>query len=128
MQRCFIFWCQGRKEIMRGTFFIIIVLTLTSCQKDANEQSIWVNATVIDTKDINCALPVLNFNDDSVRVRAFTGNRDLTHVAKEFPSQLNIQGKKVLVQIAILKSEESFACLTFGPNWPAIKILDAKGR
>ena len=113
---------------MRGTFFIIIVLTLTSCQKDANEQSTWLKATVVDTKDINCTLPVLNFNDDSVRVRLFTGNHDLTYVVKGFPSQLNIQGNKVLVQVAILKSGESFACLTLGPSWPAIKILDAKGR
>jgi hypothetical protein len=119
---------SDNKKIMRGTFFIIIVLTLTSCRKDANEQFIWVNATVVDTKDINCAMPVLNFNDDSVKVFAFTGNHDLTYVAKGFPSQLNIQGKKVLVQIAILKPEESFPCFTLGPNWPAIKILDAKDR
>jgi hypothetical protein len=113
---------------MRATFFLFIVLALASCQKDANEQSIWLNATVVNTKDINCALPVLNFNDDPVRVRAFTGNDDLTYVVKGLPSQLNIQGNKVLVQIAILKSEESFACLTFGPNLPAIKILNAKSR
>lgn len=113
---------------MKGTFLIIIVLTLISCQKDDAEQSIWLKATVVNTKDINCALPVINFNDDSVRVRAFTGTRDLTYVAKGLPSQLNIQGKKVLVQIAILKSGESFPCLTLGPNWPAIKIVEAKDR
>jgi hypothetical protein len=113
---------------MKGSFFIIIVLTLTSCQKDTNEQSIWLKATVVNTKDINCSLPVLNFNDDSLKVRVLTGNHDLTYVVKTLPSQLNIQGNKVLVQVANLKPGESFACLTFGPNWPAIKILDAKAR
>jgi hypothetical protein len=113
---------------MRGTFFIIVVITLISCQKDATRQSTWLKATVADTKDINCSTPVLNFNDDSVRVRLFTGYRALTYVVKGFPSQLNIQGNKVLVQIGNLKSGESFACLTLGLNWPAIKILDAKGR
>lgn len=30
--------------------------------------------------------------------------------------------------MAILKSEEHFPYFTLGVNWPAIKILDAKGK
>lgn len=88
----------------------------------------WVNAIVFNTNDINCGTPVLDFADDSTKVRGFTGYFYLTYVVKGFPSELNIQGKKVLVQIAIPKSDEYFVCETVGPNWPELKVLTATAR
>ena len=101
-----------------------------SCsKKDREEPSIWVKATVVSTSDINCRMPVLNFNEDSSKVRAFTGDHGfLSYVVKGLPTIFNIQGKAILVRIANLKPEEGFVCITLGPDLLAIKILDAQAR
>jgi hypothetical protein len=88
-----------------------------------------LNAIVEDTKDMNCGFPRLNFSEDSIKVRAITGEKyHLSFVSKGLPAELNMQGVKVRVLIENLKPEESFLCLTWGPNYPAIKIVSAKKR
>ena len=112
-------------------FTISFLLTFVGCNKKSDEKSIWVNAIVFNTNDINCGMPVLDFSEDSTKVRAFTGNsvlNTLTYVVKGFPSELNAKDKKVLVQIAILRPENYFPCLTYGASWPALKVLTAKAR
>jgi hypothetical protein len=113
---------------MKLMIAIIFLFTLINCKKKVDEESIGVNATVYNTKDMNCGKPVLDFSDDSTKVRAFTHNSGLTYVVYGFPSELNAKGKGVFVQIAILKAENSFPCLTFGPNWPALKVLTAMAK
>lgn len=113
---------------MRPVIAISFPLTLFCCKKKADEASIWVNATVLNTNGISCRTPVLDFSEDSTKVHTFTGNSELTYVVKGFPSELNTQGKKVLVQIAIPRPEEYFTCITLGPNWPELKVLTANAR
>jgi hypothetical protein len=113
---------------MKFIIAISSLLILVSCNKKVDEESISVNAIVFNTSDLNCGMPVLNFSDDSTKVRAFTGNSAFTYVVYGFPSELNTTGKRVLVQIAILTPENYFPCLTFGPSWPALKVLTAKTK
>ena len=113
---------------MRFCFLLIVFLILFSCEKEASEASIWVNATVANTKDINCGLPTLSFVEDSLKVRKFTGEQWEIFVVKGLPPAFNEQNKKLRVQIAKLKPEESFVCLTLGPNYPQIKVLNAEPR
>ncbi|HZI54685.1 MAG TPA: hypothetical protein VFD56_13310, partial [Chitinophagaceae bacterium] len=70
---------------MRILIAISFVLTLTFCKKKADEEPIWLNATVFNTNDINCRTAVLDFSDDSTKVRAFTANSGLIYVVKGFP-------------------------------------------
>lgn len=109
--------------------FLTLVLVALACKKAQREESEWLNAVVADTKDINCGLPRLDFFEDAEKIRAITGDAyNLQFISKGLPPALNIEGKRVSVLITKLKSEESFACLTLGPNYPAIKIISATAR
>ena len=125
---------------MRPAYILIFILTLICCKKTSDRPSIgsdrpsiWVNATVFTTRDISCGTPVLNFYEDSIKVRAFMADTGisghfLNYVVREFPAAINIQGKKVLVQISRLKPGEFFICNHLGISWSALKVLDAKPR
>lgn len=108
--------------------FILFAALALSCNK-TDEYTVWVNAVVEETKDMNCGFPRLNFSEDSIKVRRITGEKHhLSFVSKGLPAELNMQGQKVKVLIRNLKPEETFICLTWGPNYPAIKIVSAKKR
>jgi hypothetical protein len=78
---------------------------------------------------MNCGFPRLDFSEDSVKVRAITGEKFHSRfIGKGLPSDLNIKGKSIRVLISKLKPEESFVCLTWGPNYPQVKILNATAR
>jgi hypothetical protein len=109
--------------------FLSSVLLALSCKKTQVQESLWVNAIVEETNDLNCGFPRLNFSEDSINVRAITGDKyHLSFVSPGLPAELNMQGEKVKVLIRNLKPEETFICLTWGPNYPAIKIVSAKKR
>jgi hypothetical protein len=109
--------------------FLAFAALAVSCKKTQVQESVWVNAIVEDTSDMNCGFPRLNFSEDSIKVKAFTGEKHhLSFVSKGLPVELNTQGEKVRVLIKNLKPEESILCLTWGPNYPAIKIVSAKKR
>ena len=100
-----------------------------SCEKAQVEESAWLNAVVIDTNDINCGFPLLDFSEDSTKVRAITGEAyRLQFISTGLPMELSIEGNRIRVIITKLKPEESFPCLTLGPNYPAIKIANASAR
>lgn len=113
---------------MRINVFIACCLAVIACKKENREDSIWANAVVLHTQDINCGYPTLNFSEDSMMVRQFTGQPSQTFVVRGLPSSLNEQNKKLRVQLVKQKPEESFMCLTLGPNYPAIKVVNAQSR
>jgi hypothetical protein len=115
--------------IMKILIILLFAIFIFSCSKQRCERSVWANATVVNAKDINCDAPVLSFKEDSVKVCRFTGNAEaLDYVVHGLPPQCNAQGTKLFVQIAPLGSQDRCTCLTSGPSYPAIKILDAKAR
>ncbi len=110
---------------MRVLFFILLLFGV-SCKKENSGTGYWLQAEVVNTSDINCSRTVLNFNQDSVAVRQITGEASLIYVAKEFPGQFNITGNQVRVRVRKIKPAESFACLTLGPNYPAIIVQEVQ--
>jgi hypothetical protein len=100
-----------------------------SCNKERHQTSEWLKATIAYTGDMNCCLPILNFAEDSVKVRAFTGQQySLLIIAKGLTTNLNVQGQRLNILVTKLKPEDAFVCRTIGPDYPVLKILNALPR
>lgn len=87
-----------------------------------------LKAKVIQTNDIACHLPVLDFTEDSVRIRNITSLNTLEFSVINLPNEYIIKDKQLYVMVSLLKPEEEFACNTFGIVYPHVKVTDVKNR
>ena len=99
----------------------------SSCNKASNE-TYYFKAKVVQTSDVSCYLPVLNFSEDSSRIRSLTNRTNIGYTVLNLPANFNIQDKKLYVSVTILNPEEEFPCNTLGIIYPRLKILDVKDR
>jgi hypothetical protein len=114
---------------MRLGFFLLMITTLLACSRSGGPDTavaITVKAEVINDSDLNCSLPVLWFGEDSIRVRAFTGDANQSFVVTGLPTHLNQVGQKLLVTVE--KQQSFFACRTVGYNYPSLHIRHAATR
>jgi hypothetical protein len=114
---------------MRTLLAILLAICVTagSCRKD-NEASGLLKAKVFELSDVSCSAPVLDFSEDSVKIRRFTGLPHLKYVVVGLPSEHFIQGKNLYVSLRKLKPEEDFPCNTLGITYPHIKVVTAETR
>ena len=108
-------------------FLILFVITIfiAGCKKSIPTA---LRATVTDTSNIDCGYPLLSFADDSNRIRGITKKTGFYYVAKGLPDSFRIAGKQLLVDVAVLSSDNDFACTTLGITYPHILIVRAIPR
>jgi hypothetical protein len=108
---------------------VLLVIVLFSCDKKGTDEKLmccglnYVKAVVIETSNIDCGKPVVDFSDDSVKIRSITGLPDLKYTLDQLPAELNIADKKLLIAIRPLASQEEFACLAIGINYRHLKFI-----
>jgi hypothetical protein len=107
---------------------IVLSLLAFSCKKWGVQESVWVKGVVVDTNDVNCRAALVNFSEDTTLIRQFTGEAHFSFISRGLPAELNIRGKKIIALIEKPKPEEAPPCLTYGPNYPEIKIVRAAVR
>lgn len=112
----------------------ISCLILLGCKKENNSASLepyqiyYLKSTVVQTSDISCSMPVLNFSEDSLRIRNLTNLNSLNYTAANLLSGYTIQNQKLYVSVAVLPKDEEFPCNTLGIMFPRLKVIDAKPR
>jgi hypothetical protein len=112
--------------IMKSFLLIIAIFVFTAgCKKYIPSA---LKATLVDTSNIDCGYPLLNFADDSNRIRSITKQTGLYYVAKGLPDSFRIAGKRLLVDVSLLSSDNDFACTTLGISYPHILIVKAIPR
>ncbi|HRH49577.1 MAG TPA: hypothetical protein PLP23_12555 [Panacibacter sp.] len=109
------------------SIILLSCFCFSGCKKDNNE-TYYLKAKVIFTRDIACNLPVLDFSEDSIRLRSLTQLAAIDYSVINLPSVFNIQDKKLYVSVAILKPEEEFPCNDLGIGYPHLKIINVKAR
>jgi hypothetical protein len=113
-------------RILLATLLVLCVVA-GSCKKE-DEVSGLLKATVFELSDVSCSAPVLDFSEDSVKIRRFTGQPNLRYVVVGLPSEHFIQDKKLYVSLRMLRPEEDFPCNTLGYSYPHIKVVTAERR
>ena len=117
-------------------FFIVAFAGLTFygctkakiCDCAPPYQIYYVKAKVVQTSDLSCGRPILDFTEDSAHIRYISGINDLTYAVTTLPAAMNIIDKKLYVFVTILKPEEEFICHALGVSFPHLKLADAKPR
>ncbi len=114
---------------MKSLLISLLILSLyfLSCKKN-NTETYFFKAKVVQTSDVSCYLPVLDFSEDSLRIRTLTKRNDINYSVVRLPSSFNVQNKKLYVSVAALQPEEEFPCNTLGISYPHLKILDVSDR
>ena len=91
-------------------------------------QIYYLKAKLIQTSDISCGIPALDFSEDSLRIRNITGLNNLIYGVINLPENYRVQDKKLYVSVTTLKPEEEFPCNMLGIILPRLKVTDAKNR
>ena len=89
--------------------------------------SVYLNATVAQVNNQDCGRPAIDF-EDAAAIKRITGHDQTRFIADQLPADLKVAGKKISVTVTQLPANEDFPCLTWGPGYPHIKIIQAKGR
>ena len=117
------------------SIIIAIIAILSACVKKPRvcdcplpPDIYYLKAKVINTSELDCHKPVLDFTEDSVRIRQLTGDESLVYVVTGLKFQYNKLDKKLYVQVGKLKPEDAFPCTTMGVPPPALKVYDAANR
>lgn len=109
---------------------LLFALTLYSCQKKVEDDcnTCYLKAVVIDTSDVSCEHPVLDFSEDSVRVFAFSGKHQLQYIIHKLPAAFTVLNKKLYISVSTDVSKDSFACHAYGTPYPLLHFVEAKDR
>jgi hypothetical protein len=91
-------------------------------------QIYYLRARVVQTSDVSCGLPVLDFSEDSTRIRMTTNLDNVDYAVIQLPPAATVLNKMLYVSVALLKPEEQFTCNALGINYPRVKIMDWKDR
>ena len=102
-------------------------LLIAGCHKDDNEEG-YLKAKVVITKDISCGVPVIDFSEDSVKIRKLTGVQSLRYTAINLPSQYIVQDKKIFIAVTMPGPAEDYFCTALGVWYPHVKTQKVKDR
>ncbi len=118
--------------------FLSFVLLITSsfffeCNKRnecdcAKTEDVYLKAKVLLTSDVSCGTPVLDFTEDSSRIRYLTNREAIQYSVIKLPANLNIVNNKLYVLVTALNPAEEYACNTLGIVYPHLKVEYAKNR
>ena len=110
---------------------ICALLLLSSCVKHdrgcVEPPSVYLNATVAQVANMDCGRPAIDFEDPAA-IKAITGKDHTRFIVDQLPEDLKVQGQKIAVKVTALPPDEDFHCLTWGPGYPHIKIVQARAR
>jgi hypothetical protein len=122
---------------MKNSIFLLllsIAIVVGGCKKEQicdcpmPYQIYYLKAKVTQTNDLSCGKPVLDFADDSLRIRSQAQSNSLAFTVINLPANFIVQNQKLYVSVAALQPSEAFACNTLGIPYPSLKIVDAKPR
>ena len=113
---------------------LITCLTAVGCTKQETGNCIgpyqycYLKATVAQESDISCYKPLLDFTEDSTKIKALTDTNGFIFSAIGLEENLNIRNKKLYVSVRLLQTGEFFPCNDLGIYFYPLKVLDAKAR
>ena len=120
---------------MRLIIFISLIAggSFFGCNKHhecdcAKTEDLYLKTTILSTNDMSCNLPVLDFTEDSVRIRNLTNKGIVQYGVINLPANLNTANNKLYVRVALLSPAEEFICNTLGLGYPHLKVIDAQIR
>lgn len=115
--------------IVKPLFILLFAVQafISSCRHSTVETD-YIKAKVVAVKDLACAVPLLDFEEDSVKIRLATKESSLLYGVTQLPDSLRIENMKLYVRVQKLAPQDEFVCNTFGIPYPHLRIIDVKER
>lgn len=100
-----------------------LIFFLLSC--DDNDAVVEFTVVVENTADIACALPLVRFKDNMLKVKGKTSVESLVYTAYHLDPSLNVQGAELIIEFKDVLPEDYRVCNTLGIFYPSIAIVKA---
>lgn len=101
-------------------------------KKQSNSDSLqgisYLKARVVETDNIDCHRPLLDFTEDAAGIQQLTGTPDKLFILDRLPAGFNVLDKKLFVAVSLPEPGNAFPCTTLGIAYPHLQLLEAKGR
>jgi hypothetical protein len=115
---------------MKPYILIVIILlgiTLVACEENNTNQEYLFEAKVLGS-NTDCGLFAIQFtkNIQQANKIAWTLITQYTFVAKNLPSDLQVDGLSIVLNIRRIQDSELGVCTAMGESYPWIYVLDAK--
>lgn len=116
---------------MKAYFILLLAvfLNLSSCENERSDPSFPFEAEVLGI-NMDCGLPAIKFNGNLDQINEIAGlnSSNAIFIAKNLPSDLQAEGKTIVLMIRKIENSELKACTTMGPGYPWIYVLEAKKK
>jgi hypothetical protein len=107
--------------------FLAVLLNISSCEKESSDPSHTFDAEVLGI-NIDCGIPAIKFNEDLEQVNETAEVYSSTGIflAKNLPSDLQTEGKVIVIKFRKVQNSELGVCTAMGPSYPWIYVLEAR--
>jgi hypothetical protein len=114
------------------TYFILLLavfLNLSSCENESSDPSFPFEAEVLGI-NMDCGITAIKFNGNLDQINEIAGQNssNAIFIAKNLPSDLQTEGKAIVLKIRKIGNSELGACKSMGPSYPWIYVLEAKEK
>jgi hypothetical protein len=108
---------------------LVVILNFSSCEEKNDDQSFPFEAEVLGI-NMDCGLPAIKFinNLDQVNEIADTYSPSAIFIAKNLPSELQLYGISIVLNVRKIQNSELGVCSTMGPSYPWIYVLEARRK
>ena len=108
---------------------LAIVLNVSSCEKKSSNPSLSFEAEVLGI-NMDCGIPAIKFTDnlDQVNEIANPYYPSAIFIAKNLPSELQVEGITIVLNVRKIQDSELGFCKAMGPGFPWIYVLEAKKK
>jgi hypothetical protein len=108
---------------------LAIILNLSSCEKKSSDTSFPFEAEVLGI-NMDCGIPAIKFINklDQVNDIADSYSPSAIFIVKNLPSDLQVQGISIVLNVRKIQNSELGACTAMGLAYPWIYVLEAKKK
>jgi hypothetical protein len=115
----------------KASLFIFLLVFAGACRQRCDcvvpYEVYYFKGVVVNTSVSGCNLPIIDFTEDSIRIKSLTGTDNVYCIAKGLDAGFMTQGKKVYVNVHKLSPDHDFAC-PMSADFSHIGIIDTKPR
>jgi len=112
-------------------FFIVffIASTIVCCEKNNTDKGLPFEAKVLG-RNSDCGIFAIQFTKSIQQANEIAGTlyTEYTFIAKNLPSELQVEGLSIILNIRRIQDTELGECTAMGPSYPWIYVLEARKK
>jgi hypothetical protein len=117
---------------MKSYLLLLIIslgIMLVTCEENNTNPEYKFEAKVLG-RNTDCGLFAIQFTKSIQQANEIAGTliTEYTFIAKNLPTELQLEGISIMLDIRRIKDTDLGICTAMGPSYPWIYVLDAKKK